>query len=262
MRQTIVSELNNIRGDKNEAEYSAYTDTACGTCGHLYLQPHTSSHIRTAERYFCESGDNTMTIYIKPVKKASAKGSVKIGDIAEIVAPKDIEKRVKALKIAEVTEDKSNLVSVTDIIAKISAAFPNFDISNVGETDTVIEYDSPKKHEGGIKLFIKTALVTLMLASGSATAIMSFHSDAQMSRVFETYYRIFFGSRSINPAVIHLPYSIGLAVGIIVFFNHFTGKKLTSDPTPIEVEMSTYESDVTDNIIDTLNAQRKNGGNN
>ena len=198
-----------------------------------------------------------MTVYIKPVKKASARGKVTIGDIAEIVAPNGAEKRIKALKIAEVTENKSYLVSVTDIIAKISAAFPNYDISNVGETDTVIEYESPAANEGGAKLFFKTALVTIMLAAGSATAIMSFHSDAQMSRVFETYYRIFFGSRSVDPAVLHLPYSIGLAVGIIVFFNHFTGKKLTSDPTPIEVEMSTYESDVTDNIIDTLNAQRK-----
>ncbi|MBQ6553713.1 MAG: stage V sporulation protein AA [Firmicutes bacterium] len=198
-----------------------------------------------------------MTIYIKPVKKASASGKVIIGDIAEVVAPKGMEKRIKALKIADITENRSYLVSVTDIIAKINAAFPDCDISNVGETDTVIEYDSPSKRESGAKVFFKTALVSVMLAAGSATAIMSFHSDAQMSRVFETYYRIFFGTRSVDPAVIHLPYSIGLAVGIIVFFNHFTGKKLTSDPTPIEVEMSTYESDVTDNIIDTLNAQRK-----
>ena len=86
---------------------------------------------------------------------------------------------------------------------------------------------------------------------------MSFHSDAQISTVFENYYYIFFNEKIENPMLIDLPYSIGLAVGIIVFFNHFSGKKLTDDPTPIEVEMSVYESEVTDNIIDTLN---KKGG--
>ncbi len=56
--------------------------------------------------------------------------------------------------------------------------------------------------------------------------------------------------------LIDLPYSIGLAAGIIVFFNHFSGKKLTDDPTPIEVEMSVYEKEVADNLIDTLNKKR------
>ena len=39
-------------------------------------------------------------------------------------------------------------------------------------------------------------------------------------------------------------YSIGLAVGIIVFFNHFSKKKLTKDPTPIEIEMKKYNQDL------------------
>ena len=88
---------------------------------------------------------------------------------------------------------------------------------------------------------------------------MSFHSDAQMSTVFENYYYIFFGERIENPAIINLPYAFGLAVGIIVFFNHLGNKKLTSDPTPIEVELSVYEDDVNTNIVDTLNKEKSNG---
>lgn len=73
---------------------------------------------------------------------------------------------------------------------------------------------------------------------------------------------IFFSKKKIeNPIIINLPYSIGIAVGIIVFFNHFCGKKITSDPTPIEVEMTEYEKQIEDNIIDTLSTERgkKNG---
>ena len=197
-----------------------------------------------------------MDIYIKPAKKISARGKVTIGDIADVETSHDIAKRIKNTKILEVTEDKCYLVSVIDITAKINAVFPGHTINNVGEIDTIVEYDSPKRHPNTLWLWCKVAVVTLLLAAGSATAIMSFHSDAQMSKVFENYYYIFFGEHIRNPAVIHLPYAIGLAVGIIVFFNHFTGKKLTNDPTPIEVEMSTYEKDVTDNIIDTLNKNK------
>ena len=73
---------------------------------------------------------------------------------------------------------------------------------------------------------------------------------------------IFFSKKKIeNPIIINLPYSIGIAVGIIVFFNQLCGKKITSDPTPIEVEMTEYEKQIEDNIIDTLSTERgkKNG---
>lgn len=198
-----------------------------------------------------------MDIYIKPVKKAALAGRVTIGDIAQVSAQNGLEKRIKALKLIEVTEEKSYLISVMDIIERINAAFPGNTVNNVGETDTVVEYKDPNEKPNKLWQGFKAAVVTLLLAAGSATAIMSFHSDAQMSKVFENYYYIFFGEHTQNPMIIHLPYSIGLAVGIVVFFNHFTGRQITKDPTPIEVEMSTYESDVTDNIIDTLNKQRQ-----
>jgi stage V sporulation protein AA len=54
-------------------------------------------------------------------------------------------------------------------------------------------------------------------------------------------------------------------VGIIVFFNHFMGKKITDDPTPIEVEMALYETEVVETVLDALNTQKmgdEQGGNN
>ncbi|MDE6182143.1 MAG: stage V sporulation protein AA, partial [Eubacteriales bacterium] len=135
-------------------------------------------------------------------------------------------------------------------------ALPGHTINNVGEIDTVVEYSVKAKEENKILQNLKVLFVTIILLAGSTTAIMSFHSDAQISKVFENYYYIFFNERIENPLLLDLPYSIGLALGIIVFFNHFTGKKITSDPTPIEVEMSTYEANVTDNIIDTLNTEK------
>lgn len=52
-------------------------------------------------------------------------------------------------------------------------------------------------------------------------------------------------------------YSIGLAVGIILFFNHIGGRRITKDPTPIEVEMRIYERDVNDALIETADREGK-----
>ncbi|HAX34118.1 MAG TPA: stage V sporulation protein AA, partial [Tyzzerella sp.] len=46
--------------------------------------------------------------------------------------------------------------------------------------------------------------------------------------------------------------------GIIVFFNHFSKITLTQDPTPIEIEMTTYEKETNASVIDHLN--RRKGG--
>ena len=59
-------------------------------------------------------------------------------------------------------------------------------------------------------------------------------------------------------SVLEISYSIGLALGIILFFNHFGRKKITSDPTPIEVEMYKYETDVNAAIVETAEREGNN----
>ena len=58
-------------------------------------------------------------------------------------------------------------------------------------------------------------------------------------------------------SILEVSYSVGLAVGIILFFNHVGGRRLTKDPTPIEVEMRTYETDVNKALIETADREGK-----
>ena len=57
--------------------------------------------------------------------------------------------------------------------------------------------------------------------------------------------------------ILELSYSVGLAVGITVFFNHIGGRRITKDPTPIEVEMRVYEQDVNKSLIETADREGK-----
>lgn len=202
-------------------------------------------------------------IYIKPEKKyvTGSLGAVHISDIAKVQAEKTLKKHIESIRLMEIKEDKDKcyLISVLDIVKAIDNALPGHTISNLGESDTVVEYNKKSGRSNTLFQYLKIVFVALLLLFGSATAIMSFHSDAQIPTVFENYYYMFFNERVENPMIIDLPYSIGLAVGIIVFFNHFSGKKLTNDPTPIEVEMTAYEKEVSDNIIDNLSTEKNDG---
>ena len=203
-----------------------------------------------------------MDIYIKPKKKVSLSNRTEIlvKDVTEVVAAKDVASKIKKMKLLDVdnsTKKKQNfLVSVTDIIAVIQKTYPNFAVNNVGEMDTWVQYLANKSPDRTWLKWLKIAFVVVVLFIGSSTAIMSFHTDGQMPKIFEKYYSIFFGQEKTNPAIINIPYSIGLAVGIIVFYNHLMGKKITDDPTPIEVEMEQYDREVTETMVDAM-SQRK-----
>ena len=55
--------------------------------------------------------------------------------------------------------------------------------------------------------------------------------------------------------ILELNYSIGLTIGILLFFNHFGKKRFSVDPTPLEVQMRTYENEIQTTLVE--NASRK-----
>ncbi len=58
-------------------------------------------------------------------------------------------------------------------------------------------------------------------------------------------------------SIIEICYAIGLPVGILVFYNHFRRRKIKDDPTPIQVEMHTYEEQVNKTLIAAASREGK-----
>ena len=82
---------------------------------------------------------------------------------------------------------------------------------------------------------------------------MTFNNDVGIPEVFAQVYRLVMGEESNGFTILEIMYSIGIAVGILVFYNHFGGKRITKDPTPIEVQMRLYEDDVNSTLIEGCN---------
>ena len=79
---------------------------------------------------------------------------------------------------------------------------------------------------------------------------MAFHNDIGITDLFNGIHEMITGVESSGYSVLEISYSVGLCIGIIVFFNHIGGKRITKDPTPIEVEMRIYEDEVNQTLID------------
>ena len=70
-----------------------------------------------------------------------------------------------------------------------------------------------------------------------------------MTKVFQESYYVVTGRESDGFTILELSYSLGLAAGIIGFFNHFSKWKINTDPTPLEVEMRLYEDNISKTLI-------------
>lgn len=202
-----------------------------------------------------------MDVYIKPNKKATVTGRkvVYLKDVAEVFSPSGKQEALQNTIVLEIKNDKrqSHLVSILDILKAVNISVPEANITNLGETDSIVEYSPVAVKDSNWKIIIKVICVSIVLFFGGATAIMSFHSDGQIPNIFDNFYYIFFGERTLTPYILDVPYAIGLAVGIFVFFNHFAKIHITQDPTPIEVQMSTYEKETLDSIIDNLGREKE-----
>jgi stage V sporulation protein AA len=204
-----------------------------------------------------------LDIYIKPNEKITITGRkiVYLKDVGEIWIPGQTTASLENLVVYQIPEDteKTYLISVIDIIKAITLKFPDATVNNVGEMDILLTYQKQYKQQNKVWLYSKIVFISLILFTGASTSIMSFHSDAQIPKIFQNYYYIFFGEYNDMPLILAIPYTIGLAIGIILFFNHFSKIYVTKDPTPIEIEMTTYEKETNTSIIDALNRKQKSG---
>ena len=199
-----------------------------------------------------------MDVYIKLVKKATVTGrkTVFLKDVADVFAAEGQGALEKLVLLTIPTDKKSSyLITGLDVVKAVTACQPKATVNPMGETDVVVEYVPRAKAASPVREGLKVLGIALILFAGSAVAIMSFHNDAQMPHIFRTLYQLFMGKPTETPYLVEIPYAIGLLVGIVVFFNHVSRWRLTQDPTPVQVQMTTYEEQVIASTLDSLSKQ-------
>jgi len=203
---------------------------------------------------------SNITVYLKAERNTEMQTpEVFLKDIARIRC-KDphVEAKVKAIKVHSFSakKEKKCVISILKIISMIETVCPEVRVESLGESDILVELIDVDRHKG-LGQGIKIVMVSLVSFFGTAFTIMAFHVDVQIRSVFGIIYQIVMGKESTGLTILEISYSIGLAAGIILFFNHIGGRRITKDPTPIEVAMRNYEEDVDRALIATADREGK-----
>lgn len=201
-----------------------------------------------------------VTLYLKLEKNVEIQtDDIFLKDLGTLYCKNDnIVNRCKCLKICKFSEGKNDrkIVSVMKIVEMIDQLFPGIQVENIGETDVVVERIRSKKAPKW-KETVKIAFVSGISFFGTAFTIMAFHNDIGIAQLFSGIHKMITGVESSGYSVLEISYSIGLSVGIIVFFNHIGGKRISKDPTPIEVEMRIYEDEVNQTLVNYADRMQK-----
>ncbi len=200
------------------------------------------------------------TVYIQIDKNVQINNTdVYLSDIAEVFCKdKNIQARINAIKITKLPDVPKKRVcfSIMYVIKKINEIYPDIEVNNIGASDFILDYIKEKKKNTFIHKII-IAITTIFVFVGSAYAIIAYNNDVSTNEIFEKFYDMFETPQFMEYKIIEITYAIGLAIGIIVFYNHFAGKRITADPTPLEVQMDKYNTEINDALINHSSASKK-----
>ncbi|MCI9124866.1 MAG: stage V sporulation protein AA [Eubacterium sp.] len=147
--------------------------------------------------------------------------------------------------------------SILNLIQQIHEDYPNLEVQNMGETDFIVECQADVQKNQVLDI-LKTVVLCIVIFFGAAFTIMTFNNDVAVADVFSQLYYQVTGQESNGVTEIEVFYAIGMPIGIMIFYNHIGKKKVTHDPTPIQVEMRKYEQDVDNTFIENESREGKN----
>ncbi len=189
------------------------------------------------------------TVYIRMRNRIEKRlnEDVMLSDLAQVITADDLVEQLNNLIIYSISESDRNIIIIdsTRVIKAIRSINQNLEIQIIGPAQTIIEVIFKKK-DVSIPIFL---LVWLLLFIGSALTIMNFHEDVSMQAVHQKLYKIITGKEVEKPLIFQIPYSIGLGLGMIIFFNHVFKKRFNEEPSPLEVEVFSYQQALDQYVI-------------
>lgn len=189
------------------------------------------------------------TVYVRLRKRVRMpRGStIRLRHIARLLADPGLEEMLYDLVVHTPERGDGNLVLIDllKVVSVIKEAEPQAAVEPLGEPQSLVELYERRKTGNRIGFF----LVWLLLFFGSGLAIMNFHEDVSMPAVHRRIVFLLTGEEVERPYALQIPYSFGIGLGMVLFFNHIFKKKINEEPSPLDVEMFKYEESVHQYIV-------------
>ncbi|MGG4142915.1 stage V sporulation protein AA [Paenibacillus algorifonticola] len=137
------------------------------------------------------------------------------------------------------------VIDLLQIVSQLRELEPGLSIEAYGDPQVLVMIaDKPPKPRIPLLVFS-----WLLLFFGAGLAIMNFHTDVSMKEVHIRIVELITGEHNEHPLWFQIPYSFGIGLGMVLFFNHLFRKRFNEEPNPLEVELFTYQENVNAYVI-------------
>jgi stage V sporulation protein AA len=193
---------------------------------------------------------NSNVVYVRMRRRAVVrpKSLITLGDVARLIADEGLADRLKKLPLHRFTDEDGNLllIDMLQVVKAIRESEPGTIIETFGDPHVLLEI-LPAGAAKPRKLLLVFAW--LLLFFGSGMAMMNFHADVNMPAVQHRITELITGKSGPHPWLFQIPYSIGVGMGMLLFFNRILSKRLNDEPNPLEVEMFMYQENLNHYVI-------------
>lgn len=200
---------------------------------------------------------NKENVFIKLSKKKSVDlgENVYIRNIGKVYANDErIKKNIENLKIYNKKQEENwDYIDSMEVVKKVGEYNPDIQVNLLGADDVLLELKSKEKRNGVFEFF-KVSLICILLLFGTGLAIVFFHEDVNMAKSIEKLYYTFTGKKDSNPFIMTIPYTMGLGLGMLVFFNRIisSSKRRKKELGPMEIELYLYDADMEESMLERM----------
>lgn len=176
-----------------------------------------------------------MFVQLLPRARIPMNAPLLVRDVAKLSPARD-----SLLNLPLLCPDTQGIWNLSAIVVldRLQSAAPE-------ETFTLLAGETCRVHRigpmpGKISLALRTAAVCAILFCGSALGMAWFHSDVDMPHAMVQVFTALTGAAPPGDIWITLPYCLGVALGVWVFYA-LPSRRAT---TPLDVKMSSYQQDM------------------
>lgn len=156
-------------------------------------------------------------IGIRPEKE------VTLGQAARLLGEsEEQEQRLGQLVLYRHSKPDGNrvVIDLLQIVSRLRELEPGLSIEAYGDPQVLVMIaDKPPKPRIPLLIFS-----WLLLFFGAGLAIMNFHTDVSMKEVHIRIVELITGEHNEHPLWFQIPYSFGIGLGMVLFFNHLFRK--------------------------------------
>ena len=168
--------------------------------------------------------------------------TIYLNDLYDIY-PKEKELILSSICLREYKNNdlKYDVIHLGEIIEKINYMLPITSIHFLKTEDIVIFFEKYKKDRSK---YIRVAIVSIIVLMGSIMGIMNFHADVNM---YESQYKMVEvltkNGKKYLP-YFQIPYSIGIGIGVAMYFNKFIPNYSKHEPSPMDLKMISLNKEI------------------